>query len=177
MTSGATTTSRRSPGRASSGEAESLFERFGWFHSFLRERVFQDDTNRIAAALWPGAAGAPPARSILLEVGCGPGFYSRRLAARYPQLQVVKVDCSSAQLRRAERGVTRERLTSCRFQRADACALPWMAETVEAVLSSRFFPILPDGARRCWRRCTACCVPVVSASWPSRAPRTAPGCL
>ena len=127
------------------GATESLFERFGWFYSFLRERVFQDDTDRIAATLWPGVAGAPPPRSSLLEVGCGPGFYARRLAARHPHLQVVGVDRSVAQLGRAERIVARQGLNNCHFRRADARALPWEAETVDAVLSSRLFTVLPAG--------------------------------
>ena len=38
------------------GAAASLFGHFGWlFDGFLRERVFQDDADRIAASLWPAA--------------------------------------------------------------------------------------------------------------------------
>ena len=133
------------PAGESTGGTESLFERFGWFYSFLRERVFQDDTERIATTLWPEAAGAPAARSNLLEVGCGPGFYARRLAARFSQLQVIGVDRSDAQLRRAKRMVARQGLNNCRFRRADARALPWVEGTVDVVLSSRLFTILPEG--------------------------------
>lgn len=133
------------PGELSGGGAESLFERFGWFYSFLRERVFQDDTERIITTLWPGAAGAPAAQSSLLEVGCGPGFYSRRLATRFPHLQVIGMDRSDGQLRQAKRVVARQGLTNCRFHRADARALPWAEGTVDVVLSSRLLTILPEG--------------------------------
>ena len=82
-----------------SGEQESLFERFHWLYAFCREHLFRDDTERIAQMLWPAAP--PPAASRLLEIGCGPGFYSCGLAHRFAQLQVTGIDRAELQLRRA----------------------------------------------------------------------------
>src|SRR3954469_15494798 len=65
-------------------QAESLFERFAWLYIFCREKLFRDDTKRIISALWP--EGRPDEKAKLIELGCGPGFYSCRLAARYPGL-------------------------------------------------------------------------------------------
>lgn len=126
---------------------DSLFERFPWLYAFFRERVFRDDTEGIIAALWP--AGEPPVGSWLVEVGCGPGFYSRRLAARFPGLRVLGVDRSRAQLHRASRLARRAGLENCRFERADALALDRLlpAGTADAILAARLFTILPQRER------------------------------
>ena len=79
-----------------SDQRDSLFERFAWLYIFCRERLFRDDTNRIASALWPD--DKPRANLRLIELGCGPGFYSCRLAAQFPQLFVLGVDSSEKQL-------------------------------------------------------------------------------
>ena len=76
--------------RLTDDEPESLFERFHWLYAFCREHLFRDDTERIAAALWAGVA--PPAGTRLLELGCGPGFYSCRLAQHFAHLQVTGID-------------------------------------------------------------------------------------
>src|SRR5207249_10699195 len=57
--------------------ADNLFERAAWIYTFCREKVFRDDTGRIIRAFWP--AGEPPASSKVLELGCGPGFYARKI--------------------------------------------------------------------------------------------------
>ena len=124
---------------------DSLFERFPWLYAFCRERLFRDDTDRIAATLWP--AGEVPAGQTLLELGCGPGFYARRLAARFGHLQVLGIDRAEQQLRRARTRAATLRLTNCRFAAGDACAVPWPAATFDAVIASRLFTILPAPER------------------------------
>src|SRR6266571_6111741 len=57
---------------------DSLFEHAAWVYAFCREHLFRDDTARIVKALWPNENPAPGTR--LIELGCGPGFYSCRLA-------------------------------------------------------------------------------------------------
>jgi ubiquinone/menaquinone biosynthesis C-methylase UbiE len=125
------------------GETASLFDRFPWCYAFCRERLFLDHTERIAAALWTG--GAPRAGEALLEVGCGPGFYARRLAARHAQLRVVGIDLSPAQVNRARRAA--RDLGNCHFLRGDARALAQPTESVDAVVASRLFTILPERER------------------------------
>ncbi len=126
-------------------EPASLFDRFPWCYAFCREWLFRDHTSGIVAALWP--AGAPPAGSRLLELGCGPGFYARRLAGRFRQLRVVGVDRSAAQLRRARARADARHLTNCRFERADVHALPLPTAAVDAVVAARLVTILPEPAR------------------------------
>jgi ubiquinone/menaquinone biosynthesis C-methylase UbiE len=121
-------------------EPPSLFDRFPWLYTFCRDWLFRDHTERIAAALWPG--GRPRAGDCLIELGCGPGFYARRLAARHAHLQVVGIDRSPAQLGRA-RAAARD-LTNCHFLQGDARALAQPAESANAVVASRLFTILPE---------------------------------
>ena len=61
-----------------------LFEDCAWLYAFCREHLFRDHTEEIAQALFPD--GVPSESMSVLEVGCGPGFYARRLARRYPAL-------------------------------------------------------------------------------------------
>ncbi len=127
------------------GEMDSLFERFPWLYIFCREHLFRDDTERIAAALWP--TGAPPARSHLLELGCGPGFYACRLAARFAHLRVTGIDRSQRQLRRARARARAGGLDCCRFAVGDGRALAWPDDTFDVAISPRLFTILPERER------------------------------
>ena len=125
---------------SSGNDSESLFERFHWLYAFCREHLFRDDTERIAKALWPTM---PPAESQLLEIGCGPGFYSCCLAKQFGQLQVIGIDRAEQQLRRARLRAVERQLGNCRFERADVLALTWPHDTFQAVVASRLFTILP----------------------------------
>lgn len=137
------------PGGSGGGGAhpDSLFERFGWLYAFFREYLFRDDTEGIITAVWP--QGRPPEGSWLVEIGCGPGFYTRRLAARFPGLHTLGVDRSRQQLRRARRAARRAGLENCRFEQADALALGSLLPvgSVDTILAPRLFTILPEPAR------------------------------
>lgn len=119
----------------------SLFEQFPSLYAFLREHLFRDDTERIITALWP--TGTPPSDSRLIELGCGPGFYARRLATRFPQLEVTGIDASSRQLELAATRAAELRLVNCRFERDDAQALRCETQSVDALIASRLMTILP----------------------------------
>jgi len=123
----------------------SLFERFPWLYAFLRERVFRDDTDRIVASLWPESA--PVGGSNLLELGCGPGFYARRLAERFPEVDVCGIDRSMQQINHATSRALESSLANCRFERGDAQAIAYGANSVDVVIASRLFTILPDPER------------------------------
>jgi ubiquinone/menaquinone biosynthesis C-methylase UbiE len=121
---------------------ETLFERCWWVYSIFREYLFTDHTQEIEAALGPLLSTS--GRHHLLEVGCGPGFYSRRLAARFPALQITGVDLSEPLLTRAREQARRSRLHNCRFLRADALSLTDFPCQVDAVIASRLFLILAN---------------------------------
>ena len=126
-------------------EANSLFERFPWLYVFFRERLFRDDTDRIIKALWP--TGAPPAGTCLIELGCGPGFYSRRLATRFPWLSVQGVDSSSRQVDCAQAKAEGRGLHNCRFESDDVLNLSHISSSFDVLIAARLFTILPDQER------------------------------
>jgi len=132
------------PGGAFLHQPESLFERCSWFYALCREYLFRDHTPEIAASLFP--PGGPAAGTHLVEVGCGPGFYSCRLADEFPQLQTTGIDLSHNLLSRAKRRASRRRLSNCEFRKGDAHALPAGLSQVDAVVVSRLFLIVPDRA-------------------------------
>lgn len=122
-----------------------LYEQHPAIYGLCREHLFRDDTERICASLW-GAAGPAPGTTVL-EVGCGPGHYARRLATRFESVLLVGIDNSEAQLRRARAAALASGLTGCRFERADARELPRPERSVDAVIVSRLFTVLPEHER------------------------------
>ena len=121
---------------------ESLFEHYAWLYAFFRERIFRDDSERIVAALWPD--GPPAAGTKVMEVGCGPGFYSCGFAARFPGLSVLGVDQSARQLDWAKTKARRLRLRNCRFESDNVLDLSHTSETFDVVIAARLFTVLPD---------------------------------
>ncbi|HEX4639124.1 MAG TPA: class I SAM-dependent methyltransferase [Chthoniobacterales bacterium] len=133
------------PERTSSESSDSLFERVAWLYAFCREHVFRDDTKRIISAVWPNQV--PPAGTRVIELGCGPGFYSRNLAQRFPQIRVTGVDRSSSQLRSARHRAAAQNVTNCVFERVNALALPFEDASFNVLIASRIFTVLPDHRR------------------------------
>jgi arsenite methyltransferase len=121
-------------------QRESLFERWSWFYALCREYLFRDHTDEIAGSLFPSEG--PRAGTHVVELGCGPGFYSCRLAAEFPEIQATGIDLSQKLLIRAKRRAARRRLVNCDFRLGDAHALPpWIGE-VDAIVVSRLFLIV-----------------------------------
>ncbi len=121
---------------------DSLFERVSWFYALCREYLFRDHTQEIATSLFPPAGPATGAR--LLELGCGPGFYACRLSEEYPNLRTTGVDLSESLIRRAKRRARARSLSNCSFQHADAHSLPYPSGSIDSVVVSRLFLIVPD---------------------------------
>src|SRR3989475_6932001 len=124
---------------------DSLFERVAWLYAFCRERLFRDDTDRIISALWQTQTPADGTRVI--ELGCGPGFYSRKLARRFPQIAVTGVDRSESQLRSARQRAATQNVNNCAFERVNALALPSGDASFDILIASRIFTVLPDHNR------------------------------
>lgn len=127
---------RRSP------RPDSLFERVAWFYALCREYLFRDHTQEIAASLFP--AGAPDPGTRLLELGCGPGFYACKLSAEYPSLRTTGVDLSETLIQRAKERAAARQLSNCSFQHADAHSLPYPSGSIDSIVVSRLFLIVPD---------------------------------
>ncbi len=125
--------------------ADPIFERCWWIYSLCRERLFADHTETIAAALQPLLRSRM--HISLVEVGCGPGFYSRRLAARFPGVQAMGIDTSERLLSHARQQALRAKLGNCSFLRADVHDLQSCLAVADAAIASRFFLILPERDR------------------------------
>ena len=123
-------------------EPDSLFERVAWFYALCREYLFRDHTEEIAQALFPAAE--PQQGTRLLELGCGPGFYACRLSEEYPTLRTTGVDLSETLIRRAESRAAARHLSNCSFQHADAHSLPYPSGSIDTIVVSRLFLIVPE---------------------------------
>jgi arsenite methyltransferase len=123
-------------------QPDSLFERCSWFYALCREYLFRDHTQEIARSLFP--VDRPKAGTRLLELGCGPGFYACRLSEELPNIQTTGVDLSVNLIERANFRARSLRLSNCSFQYADAHALPYASNSIDAIVVSRLFLIVPD---------------------------------
>ena len=126
--------------KAALAQPDSLFEQVAWLYAFCRENVFQDDSDQIVSVLWP--KGEPEPGTRVLELGCGPGFYSRRLARRFGQIAVTGIDRSEGQISRARARARNERIRNCVFERVNALKIPWDDGQFDVVITSRLFTIL-----------------------------------
>jgi len=124
---------------------DSLFEHAAWIYAFCREHLFRDDTKRMITALWPNGGPAPGTR--LVELGCGPGFYSCELAERFHDISITGVDRSEQQLKRARDRARVRRLTNCCFKRVNALRLSDEDTSFHIIIASRLFTILPEPNR------------------------------
>ena len=123
------------------GAEDSLFERLSWLYVFFREKLFRDDTERFIRALWPD--GSPAAGTRLIELGCGPGFYSCQFARRFPQISVLGVDRSARQLDCALTKARAQHLQNCRFSSDNVLELSHAEDTFDVVIAARLFTVLP----------------------------------
>jgi arsenite methyltransferase len=132
---------------ADSGDSssDSLFEHFAWLYIFCREKLFRDDTERMITALWPN--GRAPAGQKIIELGCGPGFYSCGLAERFAEISVLGVDRSPSQLSWAREKRNALGLHNCRFQSDNVLELSHSDGSFDVLIASRLFTVLPDRRR------------------------------
>ncbi|MEY2479088.1 MAG: hypothetical protein QOI04_15 [Verrucomicrobiota bacterium] len=124
---------------------ESLFDHFAWFYIFCREKLFRDDTKRMIAALWPGRSTVTGEQ--IIELGCGPGFYSCRLASRLPQTLVLGVDQSDRQLEYAKEKARSLNLGNCDFASDNVLDLSHEADSFDVLIASRLFTVLAEQRR------------------------------
>src|ERR1700733_5490249 len=130
------------PGRTVVHPPESLFEACSWFYALCREYLFRDHTQEIARVLF--SASGPAAGTRLLELGCGPGFYACRLSQEYPQIHTTGVDLSRRLIARAKTRAARRSLQNCTFAHGDVHALNDSENSIDAIVVSRLFLIIPN---------------------------------
>ena len=125
--------------------SDSLFEHFAWLYIFCREKLFRDDTSRMIDALWP--QGKARCGQKLIELGCGPGFYSCGLAEKFREITVLGIDRSPKQLAWAREKRDRLGLTNCRFKSDNVLELSLPDESCDLLIASRLFTVLPNRRR------------------------------
>jgi arsenite methyltransferase len=135
----------RSTSPVAAPQNDSLFEHVAWLYAFCRERLFRNDIERIITALWPNGGALPGTQ--LIELGCGPGFYSAQLAKRFPSIFVTGVDRSENQLTWARERAAAQELRNCSFARVNVLNLPFPDGQFDVLIASRLFTILPDRDR------------------------------
>lgn len=132
-------------GETEDGSADSLFEHFAWLYIFCREKLFRDDTERMIRALWPNGKPAPGEKVI--ELGCGPGFYSCGLAERFREISILGVDRSPSQLQWAREKRNALGLNNCRFKSDNVLELSHTDSSFDVLIASRLFTVLPNRRR------------------------------
>jgi arsenite methyltransferase len=125
--------------------ADSLFEHFAWLYIFCREKLFRDDTARMIRSVWP--RGKPESGEKLIELGCGPGFYSCRFAQCFRKISVLGVDRSPRQLNWAREKARVLELNNCHFQSDNVLDLSHRDNSFNVLIASRLFTVLPDRER------------------------------
>src|SRR3954463_3629353 len=102
-----------------------------------------------AEAIWPQEAPIflrHPPNGAVLDVGCGTGEITARLAAIFPHASFVGVDLEEPHLARARANCAAfgERVT---FRTGDALALPFDDSSFDYVVCRHLIQAVPDAAR------------------------------
>jgi ubiquinone/menaquinone biosynthesis C-methylase UbiE len=103
---------------------EGIWRPIGYF--IASNHSFPKDVDRIASLI-------PHDRGLILDLACGPGTFTRRIARRFPESNVIGFDLSPQMLARAVRLSRRERLHNIFYMRGSALSLPFKSASFDAV--------------------------------------------
>jgi len=123
-------------------DVRNLCDECAWLYAFCREYLFRDQTEEIMQAIFP--YGVVSKHASILEVGCGPGFYSRRFAQRFPTLRIIGIDRSARLVSWAQRRASANNLANCVFLKGDVECLSDYVQAVDAVISSRLLLVVAN---------------------------------
>lgn len=84
--------------------------------------------------------------AVVLDVGCGTGEMTERLAVKYPQASYVGIDLEQTHLDRAAARCARFG-ARVRFEAGDALAIPFADATFDLVVCRHLLQAVPDPAR------------------------------
>jgi SAM-dependent methyltransferase len=121
--------------------------------SQAREMADESMVRNLAAqaeAIWPQEEPIfdrhPIGGGAVLDVGCGTGEMTARLAAKYPDATFVGIDLEEPHLERA-RSRCAELGSRVRFQAGDALNMPFDGETFDFVVCRHLLQAVPDAGR------------------------------
>jgi ubiquinone/menaquinone biosynthesis C-methylase UbiE len=103
---------------------EGLWRPLGYF--IASKHSFPKDVDRIASLI-------QRRHGMILDLACGPGNITRRIARLAPESTVVGFDLSPQMLERAVRLTAKERLRNVYYMRGSALSLPFKAGSFDAV--------------------------------------------
>ena len=103
---------------------EALWRPVGYF--IASKHSFPKDVDRIASLI-------QRKHGFILDLACGPGTVTRRIARLAPESIVVGFDLSAQMLERAVRLTQKERLRNVYYIRGSALSLPFKPEAFDAV--------------------------------------------
>jgi SAM-dependent methyltransferase len=103
---------------------EDVWRPIGYF--IASKHSFPKDVDRIASLI-------QRRHGMILDLACGPGNFTRRVARMAPQSIVVGFDLSHQMLERAVKLTAKERLRNVYYMRGSALSLPFKAEAFDAV--------------------------------------------
>ena len=81
---------------------------------------------------------------VIVDLGCGTGAGTAALRRRFPRAKLIAVDLAYSMTRQARRGQRFWRRFDCVC--AEACALPFAAQSVDLIFSSLMLPYCDDPA-------------------------------
>lgn len=114
---------------------EGIWRPLGYF--IASKHSFPKDLDRIATLI------KRPNR-VVLDLACGPGNVTRRLARLMPDSTVVGFDLSQEMLGRAVRLTRKEHLPNVYYMRGSALTLPFKPETFDAVSCCGALQLFPQ---------------------------------
>lgn len=103
---------------------EGVWRPLGYF--IASKHSFPKDIDRIAALI-------QRRHGLILDLACGPGNFTRRLARVAPESIVVGFDLSPQMLERAVKLTAKEGLKNVYYMRGSALSLPFRSEAFDAV--------------------------------------------
>jgi SAM-dependent methyltransferase len=103
---------------------EGVWRPLGYF--IASKHSFPKDVDRIASLI-------QRRHGMILDLACGPGNFTRRIARLAPESIVVGFDLSPQMLERAVKLTAKERLRNVYYMRGSALSLPFKAEAFDAV--------------------------------------------
>lgn len=103
---------------------EATWRPIGYF--IASKHSFPKDVDRIASLI-------QRRHGLILDLACGPGTFTRRVARLVPDSIVIGFDLSAQMLERAVHLTGKEGLQNIYYMRGSALSLPFKAETFDAV--------------------------------------------
>lgn len=103
---------------------EGVWRPLGYF--IASKHSFPKDVDRIASFV-------QRRHGLILDLACGPGIFTRRIAREAPESNVIGFDLSPQMLERAVRLTRDEALRNAYYMRGSALSLPFKSNTFDAV--------------------------------------------